>query len=81
MSLKAELDAVRADVVAKIPELAAQFDADTNDLVERGVGTEGPSVGDTAPDFELPDQLGRTVRSNELRAKGALVVSFYRGHW
>ena len=81
MTLQDELDAVRTDLAAKIPDLAAQFDADTDELVRRGVGTDGPKVGDIAPDFELPDQLGRAVRSMDLRAKGSLVISFYRGHW
>jgi hypothetical protein len=81
MSLQQELDAVRADITAKIPDLAAQFDADTDALVRRGVGTGGPTVGEIAPDFELPDQFGRTVRSVDLRAKGPLVIAFYRGHW
>jgi hypothetical protein len=81
MDLQEELDAVRADITAKIPDLAAQFDADTEELVRQGVGTGGPTVGDVAPDFELPDQLGRTVRSIDLRAQGSLVVAFYRGSW
>ena len=81
MSLQEELNAARVDIQAKIPDLAAQFDADTDELVRRGVGTGGPTVSDIAPDFELPDQLGRTVRSIDLRARGPLVVAFYRGHW
>jgi hypothetical protein len=81
MTLQDELDAARADLTAKIPDLAAQFDADTDELVRRGVGSGGPTVGDTAPDFELPDQLARTVRSVDLRTGGPLVIAFYRGHW
>jgi hypothetical protein len=63
MNLLEELNAARVDIEAKIPDLAAQFDADTDELVRRGVGTGGPTVGDIVPDFELPDQLGRTVRT------------------
>ncbi|MCG7844037.1 MAG: peroxiredoxin [Methanomassiliicoccales archaeon] len=33
--------------------------------------------GDTAPDFELPDQDGRTVSSRDIRGKKALVLYFY----
>src|SRR3569623_2786877 len=36
-------------------------------------------VGDTAPDFLLPDAEGRLHSSERLRAEGPLVVSFYRG--
>jgi hypothetical protein len=81
MNLQDELNAVHADFVSKMPDLAAQFDEDTNELVRRGVGGDGPNVGDTSPDFELSDQLGRSVRSVDLREKGPLVVAFYRGNW
>lgn len=81
MTLQEQLDAVHAELAAEIPDLASQFDADTDEQVRRGVGTGGPQVGDPAPDFELPDQLGRAVRSVELRRNGPLVIAFYRGHW
>ncbi len=38
-------------------------------------------VGDTAPDFELPDAMGRTVRLSEMLASGPVVLAFYRGSW
>jgi peroxiredoxin len=38
-------------------------------------------VGDTAPDFLLPDEEGRLHSSVQLREAGPLVVSFYRGGW
>ena len=38
-------------------------------------------VGDTAPDFLLPDAHGRLHSSEHLRGEGPLVVSFYRGGW
>lgn len=49
-----------------------------------------PRVGQTAPDFSLPDQNGQTVTLTELlsspagvpsaKAKAVLLI-FYRGHW
>ena len=81
MTLQEELNAVHSDFMAQMPDVAGQFDEDTNELVRQGVGTTGPQVGDSAPDFELPDQLGRTVRTVDLRADGPLVISFYRGNW
>jgi len=38
-------------------------------------------VGAPAPDFELPDINKQPVRSRELRARGRLVIAFYRGRW
>jgi peroxiredoxin Q/BCP len=34
-------------------------------------------IGDTAPDFELPDQQGKTVRLIQFRGKSPVVVFFY----
>ncbi len=81
MNLQDELNAIHTDFASKMPDLAAQFDQDTEELVRRGVGGDGPNVGDASPDFELSDQLGRRVRSVDLREKGTLVVAFYRGNW
>src|SRR6266542_3595305 len=41
----------------------------------------GLSVGAKAPDFTLPDQLGRPVSLQERLATGPVVLAFYRGEW
>jgi peroxiredoxin len=41
----------------------------------------GPQAGDTLPDFVLTDAAGEVVASDELLAKGPLVLVFYRGGW
>jgi peroxiredoxin len=38
-------------------------------------------VGDSLPGFNLPNSNGTMVSSNDLLAKGNLVVTIYRGHW
>ncbi|MBU6507945.1 MAG: AhpC/TSA family protein [Alphaproteobacteria bacterium] len=38
-------------------------------------------VGDTLPEFVLPNAEGRLVSSRELLAQGPLVVAFFRGDW
>src|SRR5689334_1208584 len=48
----------------------------TTDIASRAL-----RVGDTAPDFLLPDAHGRLHSSEHLRSEGPLVVSFYRGGW
>src|SRR6478735_911427 len=35
------------------------------------------STGDTAPDFELPDETGTTRKLSELAAAGPVVLFFY----
>ncbi len=34
-------------------------------------------VGDPAPDFELPDTEGKTVRLSDFRGKKSVVLAFY----
>jgi hypothetical protein len=38
-------------------------------------------VGEPAPDFTLPDALGRPVALADYRGKKAVVLVFYRGYW
>ena len=38
-------------------------------------------IGDIAPDFQVLSPLEETIDSRGLRAKGPLVIVFYRGHW
>lgn len=41
-----------------------------------------PHVGQSAPDFTLPDASGKPVTLSELRkANGAVLLIFYRGYW
>ncbi|NQT87280.1 AhpC/TSA family protein [bacterium] len=41
----------------------------------------GLEPGDRAPDFALPNALGKTVRLSEELRKGPVVLAFYRGAW
>jgi peroxiredoxin len=38
-------------------------------------------VGDTAPDFALPDASGRLVRLSQMLTRGPVILTFYRGGW
>lgn len=41
-----------------------------------------PRIGETAPEFTLPDQNAKPVALSEiLRSSQAAVLIFYRGHW
>jgi peroxiredoxin len=60
--------------------LTSAFDQAIEELASSGQAP-GLAVGDRAPDFELPDQHGRTVRLSECLEDGPVVVMFYRGDW
>jgi peroxiredoxin len=53
----------------------------TAELVAGGQARHALKAGDKAPDFVLNDADGMPVASRDLRAKGPLVLSFYRGVW
>lgn len=73
--LKQSLDAASTDeFIEKQGQLIAA-------LEELGVGGAALGVGDAAPDFVLPDQVGAEVRLADLRRMGSVVLSFFRGAW
>ena len=39
------------------------------------------TVGSPAPGFMLPNAAGQPVSLGDLRARGPVVLSFYRGRW
>jgi peroxiredoxin len=43
--------------------------------------SHGIVVGETAPDFSLPDSSGKQRKLSELVKDSPLVLVFYRGHW
>jgi hypothetical protein len=47
----------------------------------RDSGAAGLSEGERAPDFTLPNQVGKEVRLADRLAAGPVVLSFYRGEW
>lgn len=59
----------------------ATIDGSIRALEAGGVRSNVLSPGQAAPDFALPNADGVVVRSAELRARGPLVVKFYRGSW
>lgn len=51
---------------------ASLTDFDTSGIIK---------VGEKMPDFKLQNAVGEEVDSASLRAKGPLVLTFYRGEW
>lgn len=53
----------------------------TADLGASGILDQTLKVGDTIPDFTLPNATGQTVNIHDLLAQGSVVIAFYRGGW
>jgi peroxiredoxin len=82
MDLKTQLDALRAKFLSTAP--AADVALVERVLEELTLHVRGrciPGVGNTVPDFTLPDTLGRPLRLSEKLARGPVVLTFYRGAW
>lgn len=76
------LDQVRSELMAQFNDADREAYAHLVDwLREMDIVSHALQVGDTAPDFLLPDENGRLHSSMQLRDEGPLVVSFYRGGW
>jgi peroxiredoxin len=87
MSLREKLAAFKAQFQSgkppfdRIPaEVHAIMQRGTDELVASGAATRVRRSG-PAPLFELTDADSATVRLADLLAKGAVVLSFYRGAW
>ncbi|MBY0113370.1 MAG: AhpC/TSA family protein [Phycisphaerales bacterium] len=50
-------------------------------IASTGVLDRAKKVGDKAPDFKLPDAQGGEFDLKEARAKGPVIVTWFRGEW
>jgi peroxiredoxin len=81
-TLASQLDAVSASVREQAPLAVLEaIDGANQELAQSGLADRALNIGQRAPDFVLPDATGKMVDSRTLRARGPLVLSFYRGAW
>ena len=81
-SLADQLSEYRAGFQQKAPQAAQNTMAAATDALETsGIANQALTVGDTAPDFELPDATGKQVKLSTLLQQGPVVINFYRGEW
>jgi hypothetical protein len=82
LSLEESLAKLREASAGKIPEeIRMKMGAATKAIKESGIMDGVIKVGDKLPSFNLPNSKGVMVSSDDLLAKGNLVVTIYRGHW
>lgn len=82
MTLAAQLNAFKQDFEPKLPEdVLGQMHQATRDLRASGILQNAPKIGDQLPAFTLHNQEGQAISSEDLLAKGPLIVSFFRGSW
>ena len=78
-----EIFAERKALIAQyVPaETQAVHDRVVRELDESGIAQRALQPGNPAPEFELPDQNGKPVRSADLLESGPLSICFIRGRW
>jgi peroxiredoxin len=79
--LSERLQAFAEEVSALSPEFAAIVERMLDRLRKSGAGESSPQIGETMPDFLLPDDEGRLRSLGEFLQAGPLVIAFHRGHW
>ena len=81
MSLKQASSEFKAQVQEKLGEKFSILAGDVERVRAAGTIDRALKVGQSAPDFTLPDAFGKEVSLRSMRAKGPVVISFYRGEW
>lgn len=78
-----EIFAERRELIARyVPaEIQAIHAKAVEELKQAGAAQKALKPGDPAPEFELPDQNGKVVRSADLVSRGPLLLCFIRGRW
>jgi hypothetical protein len=82
MSLEAKLAAMREAAAKRIPpdRLAIMHRA-TEDLRQSGILDRIVKVGAKIPAFALANHDGRRLSSDDVLARGPMILSFFRGSW
>jgi AhpC/TSA family len=82
MTLKEQLERHRAASRQRMPpDVQEALHQATEALRDSGILTRVLRAGDRAPDFTLPNAHGVSVTFAGLRARGPVVLSFFRGKW
>lgn len=82
MTLQAKLDEIKQGAMKRIPpDKLEQMLAATKELRASGIMDGVVQVGQKMPGFALRNQRGAEVRSSDLFARGAVVLTVFRGHW
>lgn len=81
-NLQTRLTSIRESFAKRAPDNARTImQRVTQELIDAKRAEQALGAGDKAPAFRLPNATGELVSSDELLARGPLVVTFFRGHW
>lgn len=82
MSLHEKLEAVAGESRKKFPGDALQVLMKfREELKEQGLKDKIPGEKELLPSFDLEDEEGRSISSEDFLASGPMVLTFFRGRW
>ncbi len=82
LTLQEQLNAIIVKGADRMtPEVSAAIKKGFEELQDAKLLENTLKVGDSAPDFVLPNGEGKMIDSATLRHQGPLVILFYRGQW
>jgi peroxiredoxin len=80
--VRKELDEFREKVSRKAPaERLRAYEQGIAEVRSSGIIDKALKVGDRAPDFELANAAGKTIKLSQMTARGPVVLTWYRGGW
>lgn len=80
--LEEKMARAKEQAADQLPDHALEVSgAHTEELVQEGLAERAVGVGDRAPEFRLPSTEGGELSLSELRGRGPVILSFYRGRW
>ena len=62
-------------------EVKEAYENGIKELFESGILSEAKHEGDVAPDFELKNAKGRSLKLSDVYKSGPVVLTWYRGGW
>jgi peroxiredoxin len=81
MPLAERLAAMELDVRTSLHDYTRAMDDLVARLAQSGAGRAAPAIGDTFPDFVLPDTTSHLWQLSRILPDGPVVVAFHRGNW
>ena len=79
--LRSRIKAFERSLPPLSPEQAELFRRASRELAESGIAERVPKAGAQAPDFPLPNPVGKPVTLSAALQGGPVVATFYRGIW